>query len=143
MVNSADFNLATEMKLQNVPPSIYKTVDKDRRFWYLATVYSKHEGGLEQGYMDACEMMAFMMNAGIHVYTPIAHNHVAARWINRLDHDYWLPIDFKFLELSKGLIVCKMTNWEKSFGIAEEIKYATELGLPIHYTNFLEMPKDL
>lgn len=132
-------------KILKISDTTFRSVANSRvdKFYYLATVYSKHEKGLEQGYLDACEMMAFMMNAGFHVYTPIAHNHTAARWINRLDHEYWLPIDFKFLSLSRGLIVCQMTNWEKSFGIAEEIKFAKELNLPVYYTPFLEIPKEL
>ena len=118
----------------------FRFAENEDRFWYLCTSYSKYPKGMEQAYLDACAHQAELMKAGIFVYCPISHNHEAGKIINNLSHDFWLPIDFKFVRLSRGLLVSKMENWENSYGIGEEIKLATRLEKPIIYLDFMEVP---
>lgn len=116
----------------------------DERPYYLATVYSKHPEGLEAAYQDACKMTMFMQENGWHVFCPIVHSHGPSSYITNKDlknsHEFWLDIDFRFVRQSKGLIICMMTNWKNSYGIGKEIELAKEIGKPIIYTNFMELP---
>lgn len=121
-----------------------KMNEDNNKFWYLCTPYSKFPGGLEEAYKMAAEMLMFLERSGHFVFCPIVHSHTAAKYAPDLwSHDFWLPVDFKFVKISRGLIVDKMLGWEDSYGITEEIKYANMLELPILYTNHMEMPEEL
>lgn len=129
------------------------TIDNSEKPWYLATVYSNfirlysetmtQEEALEEAYQMACEQLAVLLKAGIFTYCPIAMNHGASKYIKILEHSFWLQRDMQFLRICKGLIVTKMKTWEDSFGIAQEIKLAKELNMPIYYCNFGELPEEL
>lgn len=120
---------------------------EDTRAWYLCTPYSKYEAGREQAYLDAAKMTMYLQENSIHLYCPIVHSHTPNKFVSNTklnnNHDFWLTIDKKFVKHSRGLIVCKMQGWNESKGISIEIDYAKELGLPILYTNFMEIPKEL
>lgn len=112
------------------------------RYFYLATVYSSYPEGHEKACEDAARMSALCINSGIMVFCPITHSHPMVPYLDpkRYDHNFWMKVDYMFLDNAIGLIVTKMTNWENSKGIALEIEYTKKLGKPIIYTNFLEVP---
>lgn len=120
--------------------------DYEERPWYMASVYTKHPEGLERAYEDACKMTIMLEENDIFTFSPIVHSHGPAKYAhdekNALSHDFWLTIDFKYVKLSRGLLVVKMTNWEQSFGIAKEIEFAKAIKKPIIYTNFMEIPRE-
>jgi hypothetical protein len=114
-------------------------------FWYLATPYSKYPGGLEAAYIAACEQTGLLINAGVPVFSPIAHSHgpaIHAR-IPLTDHTIWLTADRPFMEAAWGLLVCMMPSWEKSHGIAEEIKFFCAAGKIVRYILHGAVPKIL
>lgn len=93
---------------------------------YLATPYSKYEGGnLELAFRDAAALAAQLMLAGVKVYSPIAHTHPLAIYgnIDPLDHNIWLPFDEAMMKAAHVLIVAHMNGWQESRGIAHEIEY--------------------
>jgi len=49
------------------------------------------------------------------------------------DGEFWLKQDFAVLQHAKELIVFKMDGWDRSKGVAAEIKFAQELDIPIRY----------
>lgn len=102
-------------------------------FWYLATPYSKFPAGLEAAHKAACEYAATLIKSGVRIYCPIAHTHPIAVFgnIDPYSHAIWLPADRPFMDNAVGLIVVKMTGWEKSIGITEEIKTFKKAGKPI------------
>lgn len=129
----------------NVHPS-KNSIDNSEKFWYLCTPYSKYPGGLEVAYKKASEMLMYLEENNFFCYCPIVHSHTPAKYGSEglsFNHAFWLNIDFKFIRISKGLIITKMEGWDKSYGIGEEIKYAKALGLPIYYTNFMSIPEEL
>lgn len=91
---------------------------------YLATPYTKYPRGLEMAFIDACRIAAKMVQAGIKVYSPIAHTHPIAchGGISKTDHSLWLPFDFALMRKADALCVAKMDGWDQSFGVAEEIQ---------------------
>lgn len=114
-------------------------------FWYLATPYSKYPTGIEEAFRDACRQTAFLIAAGIRVYSPIAHTHPVAMHgnLDPLDHKIWLPADEPFMHAAKGLIVCKMQGWGESYGIGEEIKIFKKAEKPVIYMKPFTIPEGL
>lgn len=104
-------------------------------FWYVATPYSKYPGGLDAAFEEACRATAHLVRQGVKVYSPIAHTHPVAKYgeIDPYSHDIWLPVDRPFMDTAEGLIVVKMTGWDESYGISQEIKVFEAAGKPIKY----------
>jgi Domain of unknown function (DUF1937) len=104
-------------------------------FFYLATPYSKYPGGTEAAYIAACEQAALLIQRGVPVFCPIAHTHGVAVHgrIDPVDHDIWLPADRPFIRAAAGLIVCKLSGWETSFGVQHEIRDFDDQGKPVIY----------
>lgn len=104
---------------------------------YLATPYSKYPKGIEVAFRDAAALTARLLRAGMKVFSPIVHTHPIAihGGLDPLDHALWLPFDEPMMRRSEVLLVAKMEGWEKSFGIAEEIKVFRKTQKPIYYLN--------
>lgn len=104
-------------------------------FWYLATVYSSHSDGLVVAFEEAAKITASLLKRGIRVFSPITHFHPIAVYggLDPSDHTIWLPADAPFMQAAVGLIVAKMPNWEKSVGIAAELKAFRAEGKPVLY----------
>ncbi len=104
-------------------------------FHYLATPYSRYKGGIYNAFEEAARQAALLVQAGVKVYSPIAHTHPVAIHgnLDPFDHTLWLEADRAFMDAAVGLIVCQMDGWRESFGIAEEIKHFKAQGKPIVY----------
>jgi len=102
-------------------------------YYYLASPYSKFATGIEQAWIDVCKQAAILIEAGIPVYSPIAHTHPIAvhGGIDPYAHAIWLPADLPLMQGAKGLIICMMQGWEESYGISEEIKEFEKAGKQI------------
>ena len=107
----------------------------DAPYFYLATVYTKHPDGREAAFREAAEIAGRFLRAGVNVHSPIAHSHPIAvhGGVDAVDHDFWMWADRPAMDSACGLVVCRMPNWQKSRGIAEEIKVFTEAGKPVLY----------
>ena len=107
---------------------------------YLATVYSKHEHGIHVAFVDASRAAARLLEAGVKVYSPIAHTHPIAIYgnIDPLNHDIWMPFDEAMMEAADALIVLEMNGWKESKGIKHEIDFFEMRGKTVYYlpTNF-------
>jgi hypothetical protein len=103
-------------------------------YWYLATSYSKHPGGLEAAHDMACRAVGLLWKRGVTAFSPIAHGHQIAKvaQIDALDHDFWMKIDRVMMETAEGLVVVRSPGWEHSRGVAEEIEFFRESCLPIY-----------
>lgn len=104
-------------------------------YWYLATPYSKYEGGIEAAFQEACKITASLMRQGVCVFCPIAHTHPVAKHggIDPLNHDIWIPLDRPMMTHAIGLIVAKMDGWEDSYGVGVEIEEFKAVGKQIYY----------
>lgn len=102
---------------------------------YLAAPYTHRSTKIMDSRADQiAKKTAELMNEGMLIYSPITSTHQLAK-------DFKMPQDFIFWqELNHSLIdwahevwVFRITGWEKSKGVADEIKYAIETGKPINY----------
>lgn len=106
-------------------------------YWYLATPYSKHPGGVEEAADEACAVAAHLMREGLSIFSPIAHSHAVAigGGLDLTDHDFWMPLDRPLFDGACGVIVAMMEGWEDSVGVAAEIEWAKRDGKPILYVD--------
>lgn len=102
-------------------------------FWYIATVYSKHEDGLDAAHKMACEQAALLLRKGVPVFSPIAHGHPIAQYGNIPPtlHELWVAIDKPMIEAACGVIMVASKGWMQSRGMMHELQYFTDAGKPV------------
>lgn len=102
---------------------------------YIATAYSRYEGGIERAYQVACQVTAELLKMGVAAFSPIAHSHGIAihGGINPLDVGFWLNVDKAMMDAADTLIVVMMAGWRDSHGIGVEIDAFTKAGKPVIY----------
>jgi hypothetical protein len=108
---------------------------RPRGYAYLASPHSHQDPQVVQERFKTTEtVLAFLLRKGIWVYSPIVHNHALAQLHNLpTDAAYWQNYNHAMIDGAKELIVLRIAGWQDSKGVAEEIAYATSLGLPIHH----------
>jgi hypothetical protein len=116
--------------------------------YYLASPYNPVSKDLTFGqqralrrerYIQVCNKAGELMCQGHNIFCPIAHSHaieIDGRNTGDTSAEFWLKQDFAVLQHCNKLLVYKMPDWEKSYGIAEEIKFAERHGIPIEYLEF-------
>lgn len=92
---------------------------------YLATPYTHYKGGIEQAFIDASKLAARLFEAGIKIYSPIAHCHPIAihGGLDPLNATMWIAFDEAIMSVSNVLIVAMMDGWDKSRGVLHEIEF--------------------
>lgn len=102
-------------------------------FWYIASPYSLYKHGIHKAHQAACEATALLIQAGIPVFSPIAHTHDVAIYgrLDPLAHTIWMPADRPFMEAARGCIVLMLEGWADSYGVREEMKYFREADKPV------------
>jgi hypothetical protein len=100
---------------------------------YLATVYSKHLRGQDEAFIAAANIAGRLIAQGIDVFSPIAHGHPLTVYggLPQFDQAFWERINKPYLEWCDELYVATMPGWQDSKGVAHEIKYFADNGLPI------------
>lgn len=102
---------------------------------YLASPYSKYRDGLEAATSEIAKVAAKLIDTGVHLFCPITHMHQIARDGNLepRDHNLWMRLDHALMQHCDCLVVTKMDGWDKSAGVAEEIKTFEDTGREILY----------
>ena len=105
-------------------------------YWYLASPYSKYPHGLDRACDDICEQAALLVSVGVrHVYSPIAHCHRIEKLggLDPLDYSIWLPMQQPMIDAAKGMILCKLDGWDRSYGIGVELGLFRAESKPVFY----------
>lgn len=102
---------------------------------YLACPYtSPDEAVRNERQALATKMAAYLMQQGNVVFSPITHGHaVAAHLPAELTNDgeFWMAQCLPVLERCSVLVILPLPGWEKSIGIAKEVRFALERGMDI------------
>lgn len=108
-------------------------IDK-RLLLYVATPYLQYQQGLDQAFIDACQVTAKLIAAGFSAYSPIAHTHPVAHHgeLDKLDHALWVKFNSIMLQKSDALLVVQMPGWEESKGIMIESLAFYALNRPVY-----------
>lgn len=101
---------------------------------YLASPYSHPDAAVREArFKAACKKAAQYASKGIAVFSPIAHSHPVADYMNeaaRMDFDLWMRIDLPLLRMASELHVLCIEGWRSSRGVTREIEFATQIGIP-------------
>lgn len=104
------------------------------QYHYLASPYSRYPAGHDAACQDVCLLAARLFNAGVLVFSPIAHTHAIALAGGLHGHfQQWAEFDEAMIAGSCGMIVAMMPGWRDSEGIAAEIEICGRLGKPVLY----------
>jgi hypothetical protein len=112
-------------------------ISKQSPLCYLATPYSRYRTGITAAFAEAARIAAFLLRAGLNVYSPIVNSHPLTLYgdLDPLDHKIWLPINHALMEVCDTLIVATMIGWEESLGVQHEIAWYREQKRRIFYLN--------
>lgn len=111
---------------------------KNHGLIYVACPYTGDEA---QRAIDVTDFAAFCLGHGWNVFSPITHGHQLHLAAPRhgmflpTEWEFWKQIDEMYLSVCKELWVLMLPGWDKSKGVAWEIKYATENDIPINYVS--------
>jgi hypothetical protein len=105
---------------------------------YLASPYThKDSTRVERRYLDTVWVMSLLLKQGLMVYSPIVHCHVIVNNHNMpTDAKFWESYNEHFLSLCTELFVYKLLDWDVSYGVSWEIKYAQEHNIPIKFIEY-------
>jgi hypothetical protein len=114
-----------------------RTEDVILSFVYLASPYTPTEGeSIHDRFTWACRAAAYLMREGVAVFSPIAHSHPVADFLEaeiRFNHDAWMRQDLPILSNASRLVVLTLPGWERSRGVTAEIAHAQVCGIPLEY----------
>ena len=104
-----------------------------RTLAYLACPYNNYHTGSEQAHIDICIIAGHLIEAGVNLYCPIAHNHPIAKWTGIALHNYelWMPLDKMMMDRCEVLIMAHMLGWQDSRGMKEELDYFVAANKPV------------
>jgi len=106
------------------------------RLIYLANPYHSTEEIMEERHRRLMEVLASCANTteNLVFYSPIAHWHETAKH-HKLptSFSWWRERDFFMLRKCSALWVLPIEGWEDSYGVSQEIEFATDTNIPIFY----------
>lgn len=106
---------------------------------YLAAPFSDINANIRKERYDAItEVTANLMKRGNIVFSPVTHSYYLAEKYGCPDiPEFWSKWYLTFLDhWATILYVLKLPGWDKSNGVAKEIEYAKQKGLPIIYLEY-------
>jgi len=100
---------------------------------YLASPYSHPNREVLEGRAEAVSRIAALLfEAGVLVYSPIAHSHtIAAVGDLPTDFAFWDRYNRAMLERCDALFVVAIPGYDASVGVAGEMQIARELEIPV------------
>jgi len=105
-----------------------------QNLYYLASPYTHSHASIREGRASYAAMIgASLKRLGLHIFAPIPHGHALAEFGLPLDFNWWNNYSYNVLSRCDGLIVAMINGWDESKGVAAEIKYAEEHGIPVVY----------
>ena len=104
---------------------------------YLSTPYSHEDENVrEKRYEQVTRVAAdIMVREGHNVFSPITHSHPLVQVTDGLPDSFegWEALDYQYIDWCDALWVLLLPGWERSKGVAHEVKYANEKGTPVFY----------
>ena len=110
-----------------------------RDVYYLATPFSHPLPHIPYWrYIAAAEVLAELTREKVPAFSPIVHNYpvlLIAKTEGKkelLPPDFWYGFDVHYMRLCQaGIAVAQLPGWEASEGVAAEIEWFLQKGLPV------------
>jgi len=105
------------------------------RLIYLSSPYNHPDPEVkEQRRKAACSAAGYLIDRGIPVHSPIAHNAAILEVTGgKTGWDIWKRQDLAMLKASTEMVILCLPGWEASEGIRGEFHAAMEMGKPVSY----------
>jgi hypothetical protein len=108
------------------------------RLVYLAAPYTHATPEIRQARFEAVtRAAAWLVQKGRIVYSPITMTHpidvVLAGEGATLGSEFWVKFDEAFMSVCAEIVVLRLEGWEHSSGVARELAFFRERGLPVAY----------
>ena len=104
---------------------------------YIASPYSDDDIEVMTARAEkAAQCVANLMLMGKNCFSPIVHGHAIQNHLSeklRRDHRFWVRHNFEMIMLASELHVLRLDGWEKSLGVAFEVKLAEALRIDISF----------
>jgi hypothetical protein len=102
---------------------------------YIASPYNHTDDDVRWvNWRKVSRYSAKLIASGEVVISPIAYGHPLLDFAEMpYDWPFWSNFCLTFLDRCDEMHVLKMEGWDKSRGVAEEIEFAKEVGIPIKY----------
>lgn len=101
---------------------------------YLASPYSHPDPLMkEQRALEAAKATAKLIYANVLTFSPIAHSHPMHLFGLDGDWKYWEKLDTWFIERCNAVVVLTIAGWDRSQGIAAEVRLAGKLGKSVWF----------
>lgn len=103
------------------------------KLYFIACPYSDPDGKVvEMRFQTSTQAAAELALQGVATYSQITMTHPINLELSKSGKKIqWSKIDEVFLSRCDGLIVLTVPGWEKSGGVAAEIKYFKDKNLPV------------
>ena len=103
------------------------------KIYFIACPYSDPDSNVvEMRFQECTKIAAELALKGIATYSQITITHPINQYLATQNKKIaWSPIDMEFLNRCDGLIVLTLPGWEKSSGVAAEIQFMKDKGLPV------------
>lgn len=101
--------------------------------YFIACPYSDPDSNVvEMRFQECTKFAAELALKGIATYSQITMSHPINQYLASQGQKVaWSSIDMEFLKRCDGLIVLTLPGWEKSGGVAAEIQFFKDQGLPV------------
>jgi hypothetical protein len=105
---------------------------------FLSSPYSHEDEKVrEENFVRVSKLAADLCSEGKVAVSPITYGHTLLKYKEMpSDWLFWKNFCLSILMKCEEMIVYKMPGWDKSKGVAEEIKFAEENGIKITYLEF-------
>lgn len=91
---------------------------------------------VEENYLKVTKFVSQLCSNGQVAISPITYGHTLLKYKKMpSDWEFWKNFCVTLLTKCDEMIVYKMDGWDKSNGVAEEIRVATNLGIKIKYVD--------
>lgn len=106
-----------------------------RKLFYLASPYSHPEQAVRDERFKVVQKATIdlLLEHNLFLFSPIAYNHPMVEFDLPTDWNFWQEYDKAFVDHCDALVVLKIDGWEKSVGVAAEVEYSKEIGVPVLY----------
>lgn len=107
---------------------------KHAHLYYLASPYS-HENRevMNERARLATKAAVDLLNKGIYVFAPIPYNAPWEAYELPFHWDFWAEFDKAFVSRMDAVVVLQLEGWDKSRGVAAEVEFANENGIPVYH----------
>lgn len=104
-------------------------------YWYVASPYTNYPGGVDEAFKLICRATAKLIEAGVPVFSPIAHSHPIAEHgaLDGKDPDLWHRVDKPMVDSAIGIIVVMLPGWAESRGVQAELREFRKAGKPVMF----------